>query len=108
VNVRDAGDLLDVMRPEISSILRNLTVYMGDDMPTCTSQSLRARRAVEWLDERMKESKLGMGQWFELNRHRSRLKDFLAVHRTVTMLERMHANTADFSNPERDWMLMSG
>lgn len=87
----DAGKLLDIMRPEVEKIL----VLSGHTSPP--SQSMRAsacagelqckyRELLEAYDGVMDQT-LNIKQRLEIMKARDVLEDFLAVHRTVCILE---------------------
>lgn len=82
-----AEELLDLMRPEVEKII---PLYTPN---TCQSQSLLAKRALEHIDHALAEARKNdpsLGSWMKMapvRRHRDTLSDFLAVHRTVWILE---------------------
>lgn len=92
-NVNDAGILLDAMRWEVESLLLQCVTFFGTRMPTCKSQSLRAARAIDLITEDIgrgipANNRKQVERRMELIHIRSKLTTFLAVHGTVTLLER--------------------
>lgn len=75
-------ELLAEMRFDIESDLQELAKLYPDKIPTCPSQSHRALRALECVSTANKLDR-------KLLRYRARLKDFLAVHRSVVLLQRL-------------------
>jgi hypothetical protein len=82
--VNEFDELLAVQRFNIEGILIELMkIY---DLPTCESQSLRAKRALEAVDTAL-AAKPAFSHFKKLLRHRDALSDFLAVHRTAELLD---------------------
>ena len=97
----DAGALLDKMRPDMETLLNGLAVIYKEEMPTCPSQSYRADRAKALLQKRYLDLRRKLrlappgsvtfqntrNEMLRTMRTIDRLSDFLAVHRTVVLLE---------------------
>ena len=87
-----AGELLNRMRPSIEETLQR---YKGD-RPACESQSHRCIHLLEHIKEQMaipvedpdERRKLMLGFIHD----REQVNTFLAVHRTVVMLEQIARN----------------
>ena len=77
-----AGELLHLMRPEVEEILK---VRRGDAGPP--SQSLRAQGVITGINFRLSDEDLSIEEKMKLFNQRNILEDFLAVHRTVWILE---------------------
>jgi nitrous oxide reductase accessory protein NosL len=77
-----AEELLHIMRPEVETILSQFPDW---DNPA-VSQSLRASAILPLIEERIR-SKMGLEKTVPFLRQRRILQDFLAVHRTVWILE---------------------
>lgn len=87
----DASKLLDLIRPEVEEIL----VIAGFTSPP--SQSVRVRDCLASMEEKMNDlldmrdevmdPKLNSKQRVELQKAINTLKAFLAVHKTITILE---------------------
>jgi hypothetical protein len=74
-----AGELLESMRESVETVLQICAVRYRE-MPTCSSQSFRARDARDLIiADRVKS--------FSSIKFIRILSDFLAVHRTVSLLE---------------------
>lgn len=89
----NAGELLDIMRFDVEGILVECKTMFGDEMPTCQSQSHRAKRALDLIEQRQKEFRetkeaKNWDKFMRLSRMRNRLEAFLAVHETVCIMER--------------------
>ena len=80
----NAGKLLDELRPGVEEVLQELAKCWPDVIPTCPSQSLRARRAVEALNAVLSLSREEKAKDM---RQKQKLREFLAVHETVTLME---------------------
>lgn len=84
----DAGKLLTSLRPEVEKILMEVYEELDDQLPTCPSQSMRARAAIRAIDntsisnpaERL-EYRV---RWW---RKKNMLEFFLACHAVVTHME---------------------
>lgn len=93
-----AEELLEQLRPGIEEILEKARDKFGDEIPTCTSQSLRAIRALEAIDQFLSMQRL-MGlsvmekENYRIHSWRAPLKDFLCVHRAVVLIQ--HASCQD-------------
>lgn len=96
----NAGKLLDAMRPEIEKLLEEQCRPMfGKWLHSCPSQSHRAIRAREMVNERVDQlHKAGapIDEVTPMYRIRERLEIFLAVHQAVCLLEKR------YNNPEFD------
>jgi hypothetical protein len=75
-----AENLLKILRPKVEEIFQ----HWGENQPP--SQELRALRLVPKLTKKVKESSCLNENIFIL-RHRDVLQYFMAVHRTVWILE---------------------
>jgi len=85
---KTAEELLHIMRPEAEEIL------LKYDMDQPPSQSYRALRCIDKIEElrhaahlRHRTTKEIPKEWLDLSRDLRALKNFLAVHRTVWILE---------------------
>lgn len=79
---KTAEELLHIMRPEVETVLSKFPDWANP----AVSQSHRASAVIPLLEAQIK-SKLGIVKTVPLLRQRRILQDFLAVHRTVWLLE---------------------
>ena len=79
----ELDEMFSEMRFNVEGVLRELAQEFPD-IPTCESQSHRAMRA---LDE-LAKVKMTRARFRQIDQ----LKDFLAVHRAVTLLEQRERN----------------
>jgi len=92
----NAGELLDLMRFDTEGLLIDCKTLFPGRMPECLSQSHRAKRALDLIEERMDRLREDTDVQairetiFELFKLRNRLEKFLAVHECVNILERRH------------------
>lgn len=82
-------DLLIEMRGEIEFIFAKLR-EMGWDEPVAPSQSLRAARAIDWID-----SFPLLEKTHSLLDAKYKLKDFLIIHRASILLEKRQRKLKD-------------
>lgn len=89
----DCGKLLDSLRPQAENDLQACAGFFSPDkIGTCQSQSFRAIKALEcintFLDVQRTLGVMAFNEhvqnWIQM---RERLRDFLAVHRTVVLCE---------------------
>ncbi len=92
-----AFDLLAAMRPEMETILQRYAHTAK--LPSCRSQSLRALRLAEFLDAKTPPIGTTLGLSFDDLREAmgrshdlAAIRNFLAVHQTVTLLECIERN----------------
>lgn len=80
----DAGNLLHIMRPAVESILQ---AHVRFSPPSQTYRVLRLLPELEELQRSIELSDLHSDPYRTIRRQINTLKDFLAVHRTVWILE---------------------
>ena len=88
----NAGDLLDRMRPGAEVILEDIAKQFPHSIPTCPSQSLRAKRAIEIIEYHLNAPIISLGARLKYFRLIASLNFFLAVHQTVVAMERLDRN----------------
>lgn len=79
----DAGKLLESMRENVEHVL-TICATRFKHMSTCTSQSVRAIEAVDYLTGELRDAARRTITGMKMRRI---LRNFLAVHKTVEILE---------------------
>lgn len=83
----NAGELLDELRPGIELLLAEaVPMFRPDGISAAPSQSLRARQVIGMIDDSFRT--FDFDKRMRLIQIKIQLEQFLAVHTTVTMLER--------------------
>lgn len=80
--MKDLIDTHETMRFEVEGILMDAKTAFGDVVPSCKSQSLRAKRVIDLINALELRDRV---PWF---RRRDTLENFLILNSAIRILER--------------------
>jgi len=80
--MKDLIETHEIMRFEVEGILIDAATAFGDVVPTCKSQSLRARRVVAHLNT------LTLGERASWLNRKGTLENFIILNSAIRILER--------------------